>query len=75
MSDRILPEIDAAVCDGCGECLPACEAGALAIVDHRAVLARADVCQYDGSCEPACPTGAISLPYVVVFDLSPANSR
>ena len=72
--DRILPEIDVSVCDGCGECLPACEAGALAVVESRAVLARPELCAYDARCEPACPVGAIALPYVVVFDLTPPAS-
>ena len=62
----ILPEIDLAACDGCGDCLLACETGALGFVDHKAVLARPEQCQYDGNCEPACPVGAISLAYVVV---------
>lgn len=71
--NSILPEIDAMTCNGCGECLPACAAGALAVVGSKAVLARPDLCEYDGSCEPACPAGAISLPYAVVFDLKPAD--
>lgn len=67
MALEILPEIESSVCDGCGECLPACEVGALAVVDRKAVLARPDLCQYDGRCEPACPSGAIALPYAVVL--------
>jgi NAD-dependent dihydropyrimidine dehydrogenase PreA subunit len=73
MSDDILPEIDAAACDGCGACLPACGAGALALADGKALLARPDLCEYDGQCEPACPTGAISLPYLVVLSAGEAH--
>jgi NAD-dependent dihydropyrimidine dehydrogenase PreA subunit len=69
MTNDILPEIDLGLCNGCGECLPACGAGALAIVGDRAALARPDLCEYDGQCEPACPAGAISLPYLIVLSL------
>ncbi len=67
MTREFLPEIDAAACDGCGECLPACGAGALAMAGSHVVLARPDLCEYDGNCEPACPVGAISLPYVILL--------
>lgn len=67
MSEQVYPEIDAAACNGCGECLPACQAGALALVNEKAVLVRPDLCEYDAACEPACPVGAISLPYAVIF--------
>ena len=67
MVQVILPEIDASACNGCGECLPACDTGALAVINQKAVLARPDQCEYDAACEPACPTGAIALPYTVVL--------
>lgn len=73
--NQILPEIDSATCDGCGNCLSACEAGALALAESIVVLARPDLCEYDGSCEPACPVGAISLPYVVVLGSARGASR
>ena len=67
MMNEVLPEIDLELCDGCGECLPACGAGALALNDGKANLARPDLCEYDGQCEPACPAGAIGLPYLIVI--------
>ncbi len=67
MTAQVLPEIDAALCTGCGDCVIACRPAALAMVDGKAVLANPDRCEYDGACEPICPTGAIRLPYVVVF--------
>ena len=68
--NEILPEIDLALCNGCGECLPACEAGALAVSAGKVTLARPDLCEYDGKCEPACPVQAIALPYFVVLGVS-----
>ena len=63
----ILPEIDLTLCNGCGECVPACEPGALAMINGKAALVFPERCEYDGSCEPVCPTGAISLPYFVII--------
>lgn len=67
MRDTILPEIDLATCTGCGDCVVACEAGALALVAGKAILAHPERCEYDGTCEPVCPVGAIGLPYVIVL--------
>ena len=67
MTNFIVPEIDRAICDGCGKCLAVCQPRALALVDGVAVLARPDLCEYDGGCEPICPAGAIALPYLVLF--------
>ena len=35
---REIIEIDEDLCDGCGECIPNCEEGALVIVDGKAKL-------------------------------------
>ena len=67
MRDFIVPEINQAVCTGCGDCLAVCQSHALALIEGVAVLARPDLCEYDGGCEPACPVGAIQVPYLVVF--------
>lgn len=67
MFERVLPEIDLAACTGCGDCVAACQPGALGIVAGKAVLVRPDRCEYDGQCEPVCPVGAIQLPYVILL--------
>ncbi|MCL1978875.1 MAG: 4Fe-4S binding protein [Methanomassiliicoccaceae archaeon] len=53
--------IDEFKCDGCGLCVSACHEGALAIVNGKAKLVRADFCDGLGDCLPACPQGAISF--------------
>jgi len=53
--------IDEFKCDGCGLCVEACHEGALAIVNGKAKLVRADFCDGLGDCLPACPRGAISF--------------
>jgi NAD-dependent dihydropyrimidine dehydrogenase PreA subunit len=67
MTAQVLPEIDTALCTGCGDCVIVCQPAALALVDGKAVLASPDRCQYDGACEPICPAGAIQLPYEIVL--------
>jgi Fe-S-cluster-containing hydrogenase component 2 len=59
--------VDEATCTGCGDCVDACPAGAMALVNGRAHLdqaVRADC----GSCANACPQGAIAM----VSALNPA---
>ena len=68
MTPIVSPEIDSALCTGCGDCVVACRPGALAMVAGKAVVAYPERCAYDGGCEPVCPVGAIQLPYVIVFE-------
>lgn len=58
---RIIIEIDANKCNGCGACAAACHEGAIAMVDGKARLVRDDYCDGLGDCLPACPTSAISI--------------
>ena len=61
-----LPEIDGERCDGCGECVEVCHAGAVAIVDGKAAIARPAACDYCTDCEAACPVDAIRCPFEIV---------
>lgn len=53
-------KIDQALCTGCGLCLDACQAGAIAVVDGWAQIDDA-ACIDCGSCARVCPQGAILL--------------
>jgi heterodisulfide reductase subunit A len=61
------PEIDTALCDGCGMCVAACPSGALALDAGKATIALPEACRWDGACELACPRGAIAVPYAIVL--------
>ena len=63
------PEIDASLCNGCGDCDEFCKPGVFALGEPEGVKrARMTVANpYNcvvqcTRCEPVCPSGAISLP-------------
>jgi|GEM_PF-21231 len=58
---REIIKIDEALCDGCGECVPACAEGAIKIVDGKAKLVSEIYCDGLGACLGECPQGAISM--------------
>jgi MinD superfamily P-loop ATPase len=68
VDQTVLPEIDEALCTGCGKCVEACAPHALVLLDGKAVLARPDLCEYEGGCEPVCTERAIALPYLILFN-------
>jgi ferredoxin len=53
--------IDQDKCTGCGQCVEACHAGALAMVDGKACLVDENHCDGLGVCIGECPFGAISF--------------
>ena len=65
--ERVLPQINLDLCDGCGICVDTCPSQAVILIDGRPVIVRPDDCVYCGDCEDSCPKGAIGLPYEVVF--------
>ena len=61
MPKRQIIEIDEELCDGCGQCVPACEEGAIQIIDGKARLIGEKYCDGLGNCLGECPTGALRI--------------
>ncbi|MHB0960194.1 MAG: ATP-binding protein [Pirellulaceae bacterium] len=61
MIQRNIIEIDEAKCDGCGLCVPACEEGAIRVVQGKARVVSETYCDGLGACLGHCPRGAISI--------------
>ncbi|MCP5119492.1 MAG: NAD(P)-binding domain-containing protein [bacterium] len=58
------PVINASLCIGCGTCIDVCpEAGALAMVNGKAILASPEKCTGQAKCVDACPTSGITLAF------------
>jgi ferredoxin len=58
---RNIIRIDEDKCNGCGLCVPACEEGALQIIDGKARLVKEIYCDGLGNCLGECPQGAITI--------------
>jgi len=58
---REIVTIDEELCDGCGLCVPACEEGAIRVVDGKARLVASRLCDGLGACLGHCPRGAIRI--------------
>ena len=58
---RKIIEIDDELCDGCGQCAPACAEGAIEIIDGKAKLVAEKYCDGLGACLGECPTGALRV--------------
>ncbi|MGQ9732929.1 MAG: ATP-binding protein [Candidatus Zipacnadales bacterium] len=58
---RNIIKIDEEKCTGCGLCVPACEEGAIAIIDGKARLLSELYCDGLGNCLGNCPEGAITI--------------
>ena len=71
ISKRKMISIDEELCNGCGECVPSCEEGALAIVDGKAKLVKDIYCDGLGACLGDCPTGALKVEVREAEDFDP----
>lgn len=58
---RKIIQIDEELCDGCGLCVPACEEGAIQIINGKARLVSEVYCDGLGACLGECPRGAIQI--------------
>ena len=58
---RTVASIDEDLCNGCGECVPACEEGAIRIIHGKARLVSDSLCDGLGACLGHCPEGAIEI--------------
>lgn len=58
---RKVIEIDEALCNGCGACVPSCAEGAIQIVNGKARLVAEKHCDGLGACLGECPTGALKV--------------
>ena len=58
---RKIIHIEEELCDGCGQCVPACEEGAIRIENGKAKLIEDRLCDGLGNCLGECPAGAIQI--------------
>lgn len=58
---RKIIEIDEALCNGCGQCVPSCAEGALQIIDGKARMLAEKYCDGLGACLGECPQGALRI--------------
>ncbi|PIE32575.1 4Fe-4S ferredoxin [candidate division KSB3 bacterium] len=62
---RKIIHIDEALCDGCGQCIPACPEQAIQMIDTpdgpKARLVKELYCDGLGACLGNCPTGALTI--------------
>ncbi|MCS7282387.1 MAG: 4Fe-4S binding protein [Anaerolineae bacterium] len=68
-NERVVPEINLALCNRCGACLFSCPVHAVEMGPDGPFIARPQDCTYCAECETYCPTGAIAAAYEIVWGL------
>ena len=62
---RKIIQIDEALCNGCGQCIPSCPEQAIQLVETskgiKARLVKELYCDGLGACLGTCPTGALTV--------------
>jgi len=58
---RKIIEINEEKCNGCGQCIPNCQEGALQMIDEKARLISDLFCDGLGACIGHCPEGVITI--------------
>jgi len=58
---RKIIEIDKELCDGCGNCVLACDEKAIQIINNKAEVVKDMYCDGIGACIGECPQGALTL--------------
>jgi Pyruvate/2-oxoacid:ferredoxin oxidoreductase delta subunit len=77
MARREIIEIDEEKCTGCGDCIMACDEGALEIVDGKAKVVNDVYCDGLGACIADCPEDALKIVVrdAVEYDEEKAEER
>lgn len=57
--EMLIPQVDATLCSGCGECARVCQFHAIAVLGGQ-TLVFPELCHGCGSCTLVCPEGAIN---------------
>ena len=65
----VIPEIDPAKCDGCGDCIEQCASGAFTLVNGKVTIVRSEDCDYCTDCETSCSSGAIRCAFEIILEV------
>ena len=61
-----MPELEIALCNGCGLCIIACHGGGVVADNNKVKIVETEACDFCGVCEAVCPKGAIKCLYIII---------